>query len=63
MSEYTGFMFALLLPVVLACIATAAWCTAIWMDISNDEAMWALADFLFGPIGVIRGLMYWFGGI
>lgn len=36
-----------------------AWATAVLHDLKNDLPWWVLLDILFGPIGMIRGVMIW----
>jgi len=36
------------------------WFNAVIYDISNNNAVWAVLDFLIAPFGVIRGLILFF---
>ena len=38
-----------------------AWGYAIFTDISNNQALWAAIDFCIPPLGMIRGLILYFG--
>ena len=42
----------------VACIIF--WFNAVIYDITHNNAVWAVADFLIAPLGVIRGLCLFF---
>jgi len=52
MNDLTSFIFW------IGCVI--CWFNAVIHDISNNLALWAVADFLIAPLAVIRGLILFF---
>ncbi|UQT03804.1 hypothetical protein KAONASHI_00140 [Serratia phage vB_SmaP-Kaonashi] len=44
-------------------VLAAAWLTALVMDIRAHKVWMSLADFFIAPVGVVRGVMMWFGAL
>ena len=38
-----------------------AWLTAVFTDGNALQLGWMLADIIFAPVGVVRGILMWFG--
>lgn len=41
----------------------AAWCTAVLTDLIHSRALMIGVDVLLWPLGIIRGVLMWFGAI
>lgn len=54
---------ALIVTIGIVIANIVAWFTALITDIASNEVVWAILDFVFAPIGVIRGWLMWFGVI
>ncbi|CUH74582.1 hypothetical protein AXI70_gp07 [Cronobacter phage Dev-CD-23823] len=47
--------------VLIWLLGLAMWFTAIVQDAIHSKLVWVLVDILVSPIGVVRGLLMWFG--
>lgn len=42
-------------------VLPAAWIWSMLTDFTHGAVVWVMADFFFVPVGVVRGLGFWFG--
>lgn len=46
---------------VLGLVAIAAWLTSIIGDMIAGRFIWMIVDIVLSPIGMVRGILMWFG--